>query len=326
MSARDDPRKRRVRLVLGIGALSACAIAVATAYMPPRQQFARLGDFRLQNGAVITDLVVGYRTAGHLDASRSNAVLVMPWFQGTSWQLAWQIGPGKLVDTERNFVILVDALGNGVSSSPSNSARQAGASFPLFSMADVVETQRLLVTRTLQLARLRAVVGISMGGMQAFEWAAAQPAMVDNVVSIVGSPNTQPDDVKAWEETIQWMRTPARTRARLALVALSPISAVNELRAEPYDAIRQAEAIIGHNIFTRYDGSLDRTAAAIRTRLLIVTTWADRAVNPRPAFELARAAGASVLELDGRCGHKAPSCERATLWPAVNRFLDESVP
>ena len=44
-------------------------------------------------------------------------------------------------------------------------------------------------------------------------------------------------------------------------------------------------------------------------------------MNPKPALELARLAGATILELDGRCGHQAPSCERAVLWPAVNGFL-----
>ena len=76
--------------------------------------------------------VVGYRTAGTAQCrDASNAVLVAPWFQGTSGQLAWQIGPGKLVDTSKYFVIMVDALGNGVSSSPSTSARQPGAAFPI---------------------------------------------------------------------------------------------------------------------------------------------------------------------------------------------------
>ena len=67
---------------------------------------------------------------------------------------------------------------------------------------------------------------------------------------------------------------------------------------------------------------MERAAAAIRADLMVVSTWQDREVNPRPAFDLARIARAEVLELDGRCGHQAPSCERAVLWPAVARFLD----
>ena len=81
----------------------------------------RLGDFRLQSGEVIRDAFIAYRTFGRLNEARSNAVLVTPWFQGTSWQMAWQIGPGKLVDSSKYFVVIVDPLGNGVSSSPSPS-------------------------------------------------------------------------------------------------------------------------------------------------------------------------------------------------------------
>ena len=58
-------------------------------------------------------------------------------------------------------------------------------------------------------------------------------------------------------------------------------------------------------------------------QLLVVSTWEDREVNPKPAFELARLRGREVLELDGRCGHQAPSCERRVLWPAISNFLTE---
>lgn len=318
-------RRRAVTLVLGAATIVAGVLAWIVTWTP-RQQFAHLGDFRLQSGETIANLVVGYRTAGRLNASRTNAVLVAPWFLGTSGQLAWQIGPGKLVDTSTNFVIMVDALGNGVSSSPSTSARQPGPSFPRFTIGDIVESQRLVVTQTLQLARLRAVVGISMGGMQVFEWAVAHPQMMDKAVSIVGSPRTQPDDRQRWQEGMQWVQVPARTRVWSAISAGNPLAALGELRVAPYDYIRQAEAVMAHDISTRFGGSMTRAAATMRSQLLVASTWEDRAVNPKPAFELARLAGARVLELDGRCGHQAPSCDRATLWPEVNRFLSVAVP
>ncbi len=79
---------------------------------------------------------------------------------------------------------------------------------------------------------------------------------------------------------------------------------------------------MAHDVSTRFGGSMERAAAAIRSQLLMVSTWEDREVNPKPAFELARMAGATILELDGRCGHQAPSCERVALWAAVRRFLE----
>lgn len=289
----------------------------------PRQQFAHLGDFRLENGQVITGAVVGYRTAGTLNADRSNAVLVAPWFQGTTRQIAWQIGPGKLVDSSRYFVVMVDALGNGVSSSPSTSAQQRDDAFPNFTIGDIVASQHHLVTRTLGLTRLHAVVGVSMGGMQVFQWTVSHPHFMNKAVSIVGSPQSQPDDQQRWRDGIAWLRNPASTRARTLLADWKPRAALNELRIEPHDQTRQAEAIMTLDISRPFAGSMERAAAAMHADLMVVSTWADREVNPKPAFDLARIARAEVLELDGRCGHQAPSCERKVLWSAVARFLDQ---
>jgi homoserine O-acetyltransferase len=282
---------------------------------------AQLGDLPLKEGGAILDCHLTYRTLGRLDAARSNAVLVLPWFQGTSAELLRQVGPGRLVDTSRFFVILVDALGNGVASSPSNSRRQPGGAFPRFTIRDMVEAQYRLVTDTLKLTRLHAIVGISMGGMQAFEWMVSYPDFTSRVVTIVGSPQTQPDDVARWNEAIAWLRRSAWERTRTRLAAAKPRSAIYELAIDPHNQFSQIQAILAHDIPRRFAGSMAAAAAASRARLLMVSTWQDREVNPKPAFEFARLAGAEILELDGRCGHQAPSCERATLWPAVGRFL-----
>src|SRR5688500_2331915 len=98
------------------------------------QKFSALGDFRVEGGETIRDCRVGYRTAGELNAARSNAILVPTWFAGRSGDLGGWIGPGKLLDTKRWFVIAVDAFGNGVSSSPSNSAQRP---FPVFTIRDM---------------------------------------------------------------------------------------------------------------------------------------------------------------------------------------------
>src|SRR5262245_49115039 len=86
--------------------------------------FADLGEFALESGSLLHDCRIGYRTFGSLNPQKSNAVLFPSWNTGTSQSLARLIGPGKLVDSTKYFVIAVDALGNGVSSSPSNSRQQ----------------------------------------------------------------------------------------------------------------------------------------------------------------------------------------------------------
>src|SRR5687767_12828201 len=93
-------------------------VAVAFAQ---EQQFANIGDLKLQNGGVIRQCRVGYRTFGTLAADKSNVIIFLTWASGTTEQLKSNFGPGKLIDSSRYFVIAIDALGNGVSSSPSNS-------------------------------------------------------------------------------------------------------------------------------------------------------------------------------------------------------------
>ena len=130
------------------------------------QQFAELGDLKLQDGGVIRDFRLGYRTLGKLNAKKSNAILWPTWLGGKSADLLQFLGPGKVVDTANYFVVLVDAIGDGLSTSPSNSKKQPLMSFPSFSVRDMVEAEHRLTVEVLHLAHLHAVMGISMGGMQ----------------------------------------------------------------------------------------------------------------------------------------------------------------
>jgi homoserine acetyltransferase len=105
-----------------------------------QQQYADLGTCKLAGGGEITSCRLGYRTWGMLDAERSNAVVFPTWFAGTSSNVQDWVGADKLVDPAKYFVIAVDALGDGVSSSPSNSASQHGPQFPSFTMRDTVRS------------------------------------------------------------------------------------------------------------------------------------------------------------------------------------------
>src|SRR4051812_36140448 len=146
------------------------------AHSQAEQQFADLGDFKLESGEVIKHCRIGYRTHGALNAEKSNAVLFPTWFGGTSADLGGSIGMGGIVDTGGLYVIAIDAIGNGISASPSNSKDQPGQKFPAFTIRDMVNSQFRVLTDVLHLNHLRAVIGISMGGMQAFQWMASYPS------------------------------------------------------------------------------------------------------------------------------------------------------
>ncbi len=151
---------------------------------------AELGDLSLQSGDTLHDCQLSYRCYGELSANRDNALLFPTWYMGTDSDIAEAgiIGPGDIFDTERFHVIVVNALGNGLSSSPSNSTRQPGLSFPSITLADMVASQRQLVQEVLEIEQLQLVTGVSMGGMQTYQWLASFPELARNYLAVQGTP------------------------------------------------------------------------------------------------------------------------------------------
>lgn len=158
--------------------------------------------FALECGAVLPELVVAYRTYGRLNEARSNAVLVCHALTGDQYvaephpltgKPGWWgtvVGPGRPVDTDRFFVVCANVLGGCMGSTGPRSRRpgappdiQWGTEFPTVTIRDMVRAQRRLIEH-LGISKLFAVVGGSMGGMQALEWAATFPEMVYAAVPI----------------------------------------------------------------------------------------------------------------------------------------------
>lgn len=316
-----------------------------------QQRFAPLGDFRLESGEMIRGCRIGYRTWGRLNADRSNAILFPTWFSGTTQQLASNFGSAKMLDPASWYIIAVDAIGNGVSTSPSNSNEQPHMKFPHFTIADMVASQYRLLTETLKLAHVRAVMGISMGGMQTFQWMVQYPGFFDRAIPIVGTPRLTPYDTLLWEAERhaieadaawnhgEYSRRPAaamRTVGDIHKLALStPASYVAENRGKDMQAVlaadekstiegmdandwyRQLEAMLAHDIFRGFQGDMARAATAVKAQVTVIVATQDHMVNPLPAVEFGRVLKAAIIELTGDCGHLAPGCESSKVNAAV---------
>ena len=199
-------KTRGAILAVGLGALTAApALAAQQADKDPSRF--ELGDFKLENGQVIENGFLTYVTHGTLNEERNNAILVLPALMADHRRHDFLIGPGKALDPAKYFIIATDTLGNGRAISPSNSKTQPGPDFPQFSIRDMVDAQHKLVTQGLELDRLLAVIGVSMGGMQTYEWAARYPDMMTAAVPIVSMGRTTPWVTAIWESQRQAIMT-----------------------------------------------------------------------------------------------------------------------
>ena len=144
-------------------------------------------DFQFEDGSVLPDLHVAYETRGTLAAGRDNAILLLPGAIGDRHAFDAMVGPGKTFDTDKYFVITVDPIGGGDSSSP---AEGMGQDFPRYTIRDMMEAEHALVSRELGLSRLYAIGGLSMGSFVALEWGIHHPEMVGSLVLLAPSPKS----------------------------------------------------------------------------------------------------------------------------------------
>ena len=166
----------------------------------------------LQSGASVRDYALAYETCGTLNAERSNAVLichalnashhVAGSYAGQADSTGWwdtMIGPGKPVDTERFFVIGVNNLGSCFGSTGPmhvnpDTGQVYGADFPVVTVEDWVDAQARLLD-ALGIERLAAVMGGSLGGMQALSWTLQYPQRVRHGVVIASAPNLTAENI-----------------------------------------------------------------------------------------------------------------------------------
>lgn len=200
--------KTIVRFVLWFTCLTLTA-GVHADLLVEKQRF-ELKQFATFNGNIIPNMSLGWEAYGELNADKSNAILITHYFTGSSHAAGkyrkedkqagyWDaiIGPGKAIDTNRFYVISMDTPVNasayhpdvittGPASINPKTGKPWGLAFPVLTIRDFVNTQKALI-ESLGINKLHAVVGPSMGSMQAIDWAAAYPEKVGKMVSVIGA-------------------------------------------------------------------------------------------------------------------------------------------
>ena len=273
-----------------------------------------LPGFQTQNG-ITFDAKLVYQTYGELNESRNNVVLIPTFYGGRHPDTEYFMSPGRVLDPAKYFVIIPNMFGNGLSSSPSNTAGAVGrGAFPLLTLYDNISAQHRLVTEGLGIERLKLVAGFSMGAAQSFQWGASFPEMVSAIAPICGSAKISPhnhlmvDGPKAalmmdqafqdgWyeEQPIQgvlafgrvyagwlWSQTFFRDRLyrNLGLQSLEDVVRFTQnyfLQNDANDLLAMANTWQHADISSdpKFDGDFDAALAAISCRAIVMPSTTD---------------------------------------------------
>lgn len=151
------------------------------------------GPYVLQNGLTLPDAKIAYVTHGTLNAARDNVIVYPTRYAGTHDDQPPLIGEGMALDPSKYFIIVPNTFGNGLSSSPSNTPRPLGGpDFPTVTHYDNVILQERMLRELWGIERIQLVCGWSMGGQQAFHWAALFPDRVRAMSCFCGQAITAP--------------------------------------------------------------------------------------------------------------------------------------
>lgn len=310
--------------------------------------FFEIENFITQKGDTIKNCKVGYRTIGTLNEYKSNAIIYCSWFGGTSEGIASLVEKRNFIDTSKYFIIAFDALGDGISSSPSN---YSDINFPDITIRDMVNSQYLVLTEHLGIGNLHGAIGGSMGSMQVLEWAVAYPYFISNIVAYVSSPKLTSYDLLWMNTQLRMMETLRKYNATekeiktlsdmmTAWISRTPDHINQNIKVEDFENyfeklenepsatftndnyMAQMKAMIQHDISKEFNNSMEEATKAIKANLFLIVSKNDMMVNPLESIKLAELTNSKLLILDNNCGHLAVSCEFETVRDEIAEFLD----
>lgn len=324
---------------------------------------------RLASGAVLAEATTAYRTLGRLNAAGDNAVLVLHGYTTGPSMLdaganvaegSWSglVGPGQAIDSDRCFVVCPNMLGScygstGPASVDPATGRPYGIDFPRLTVRDIVDAQKDLLD-ALGVRRLAAVVGPSLGGYQALQWAVRYPGLVDRVVAAVSAPWNPAGAVQSGSLRAQLEAQPAWNSGHpapgsmvdwltaLRVNTLTRYGVDDDLRPRFPDPAARAAVVqrLARDWAEGFDPNALLTLAlaaesfdlrgelqAIHAPLLMVMSRSDQVFSPALAREFAPLLDAaavrwSYLELDSDKGHFASGADAALWADTLRRFMD----
>jgi len=321
---------------------------------------AQLGDLELESDETIRNYRQSYVTHGNLNDDKSNLVLVCISLTGNHHRLDFLIGPGKALDTNRFFVVCADPIGNGLSTSPSNSAVQPRMRFPRFVIRDIVNAQYRFLTSVFGVDYAYAVIGASMGGMQALQWMVSYPKFVRRAVAMTPMAKTHPwaaivveaarrclmadpewgasgfdsRPVQGWRAYSALMsallaRTPAAVSGFASDVSsasdwLARLTEQNEAAGfDAHDYLYQSWAYEAHDVDTT-PGLTGDALASIEVPVLIAAPPLDL-FNPVESAQWAanKIAHARFVEIPSVQGHQAATATRVEDSQFLNELIGE---
>lgn len=303
-------------------------------------QVASIGAFKTEGGGIINNCKIAYSTTGKLNNDKSNVILWLPWLTGKSNVLI-NIIP-SLMDTTGLYIIAVDPLSNGESSSPSNTPN-----FPSISIRDMVKADHDFLLNNLKINHLKAVIGFSMGAMETFEWMVSFPYFMDNVIPIGGTPKQSFYDILLCqtEANIILQAKKEKRDMRIAMQRVTDINilhdftpqylattkspdSVNAFLAKEYKTeynadnyFSQLQAMISQDIYKSSGRVIADIKDLIKCKVFVIVTTQDLFVNPLNAIEFAKANNYRLVELEGVFGHVSPFFKTAEIKQSIIEFL-----
>jgi homoserine O-acetyltransferase len=316
--------------------LAILAVAITTA-LPARadNQVFSLFDFQFEDGTIMPELRIAYETQGTLAPERDNAVLLLHDALGDRHAFDDMIGPGKVFDTNRYFVIAADAIGGGESTSPGDGT---GQDFPRYTIRDMMAAEYQLVSSGLGLTQLHAIVGRSMGAFIGLEWAIQHPEMPRNLVLLAPSARSDanfqviidlmisaivldPDWNGGHYERnpVEGLRHAGMTyypwsvsAAYLDRISAARLGKESEAAAKSFAAwdanslVLRFAACREHNVATSFAGDLGAALGQVTMPVLLMGNASDRLIDLTGAQRLrAGLPQPSYAEIPGDLGHHA---------------------